>query len=49
MGLFTGVDFADFLLGLPYQTFYDTVQEDNDGKSTHYHFFGQDEWRLTPG
>ena len=34
-GLFTGVDFADFLLGLPYQTFYDVVQADNDGKSTH--------------
>ena len=32
-GLFTGVDFADFLLGLPYQTFYDVVEEDNDGKS----------------
>ncbi len=47
-GLFTGVDFADFLLGLPYQTFYDVVQEDNDGKSTHYHFFAQDQWKLTP-
>ncbi|HEX6772719.1 MAG TPA: TonB-dependent receptor [Acidobacteriaceae bacterium] len=47
-GLFTGVDFADFLLGLPYQTFYDVVQEDNDGKSTHYHFFGQDQWKATP-
>ena len=46
-GLFTGVDFADFLTGLPYQTFYDVVQEDNDGKSTHYHFFGQDQWKAT--
>jgi hypothetical protein len=45
-GLFTGVDFADFLLGLPYQTFYDVVQEDNDGKSTHYHFFAQDQWKV---
>lgn len=47
-GLFTGVDFADFLLGLPYQTFYDVVQADNDGKSTHYAVFGQDQWKVTP-
>lgn len=47
-GLFTGVDFADFLLGLPYQTFYDVVAQDNDGKSTHYHFFAQDQWKVNP-
>ena len=47
-GLFTGVDFADFLLGLPYQTFYDVVRQDNDGLSNHYAFFAQDEWRATP-
>lgn len=46
-GLFTGVDFADFLLGLPYQTFYDVVQQDNDGRSIHYHFFAQDQWKAT--
>ncbi len=46
-GLFTGVDFADFLLGTPYQTFYDVVQADNDGKSTHYSFFAQDQWKAT--
>ncbi len=46
-GQFTGVDFADFLSGLPYQTFYDVVQQDNDGKSYHYHFYGQDSWRAT--
>jgi len=45
-GMFTGVDFADFLLGIPNQTFYDVVKEDNDGTSTHYHFFAQDEWRV---
>lgn len=45
-GLFTGVDFADFLLGIPFQTFYDVVRQDNDGVSVHYHFFGQDEWRI---
>jgi len=46
-GLFTGVDFADFLTGLPYQTFYDVVQQDNDGKSVHYQFFAQDQWKAT--
>ncbi len=46
-GLFTGVDFADFLLGTPYQTFYDVVQADNDGRSTHYAFYGQDQWKAT--
>lgn len=45
-GKFTGVDFADFLLGLPNQSFYDVVRQDNDGLSGHYHFFGQDEWRI---
>jgi len=47
-GLFTGVDFGDFLLGLPDQTFYDVVRQDNDGLSNHYAVFGQDEWRLNP-
>ncbi len=47
-GLFTGVDFADFLLGTPYQTFYDVVQADNDGKSTHYAAYAQDQWKATP-
>lgn len=47
-GMFTGVDFADFLLGLPNQTFYDVVRQDNDGVSAHYHFFAQDEWRVNP-
>ena len=45
-GLFTGVDFADFLIGTPYQTFYDVVQQDNDGKTKHYHFFAQDQWKV---
>jgi hypothetical protein len=46
-GLFTGVDFADFLSGLPYQTFYDVVSEDNDGKSSHYDFYAQDQWKIS--
>jgi hypothetical protein len=47
-GMFTGVDFADFLLGIPNQTFYDVVSQDNDGVSNHYALFGQDEWRINP-
>jgi hypothetical protein len=45
---FTGYDFADFLLGLPTQTFYDVVKQDNHGLSTHYNFYGQDTWQVTP-
>jgi hypothetical protein len=47
-GAFTGVDFADFLIGTPIATFYDVIQEDNDGLSAHYHFYAQDEWRASP-
>jgi len=48
VGQYTGVDFADFLLGIPNNTFYDVVQQDNDGKSIHYHFYAQDEWKASP-
>jgi hypothetical protein len=47
-GIFTGVDFADLLLGLPFQTYYDVVNQDNDGLSAHYHAFAQDQWVVTP-
>lgn len=47
-GLFTGVDFGDFLLGLPNQTFYDVVKQDNHGIAAIYSFFAQDEWRVSP-
>lgn len=46
-GMFSGVDFADFLLGIPNSTAYDVVQQDNDGKTMHYHFFVQDQWRVS--
>jgi hypothetical protein len=48
VGKFTGVDFGDFLLGIPNQTFYDVVSQDNDGVSYHYHAFAQDEWHVSP-
>jgi outer membrane receptor protein involved in Fe transport len=46
VGNYTGVDFADFLLGIPNATEYDTVQQDNDGRTIHYHFFAQDQWKV---
>lgn len=48
VGNYTGVDFADFLIGIPNATAYDVVQQDNDGKTIHYHFFAQDQWKATP-
>ena len=47
-GMFTGNDFADFLLGLPNATFWDTVSQDNNGQSTHYNFYAQDTWQVKP-
>ena len=44
---FTGQEFADFLIGAPNQTFYDVVQSDNDGKTNHYNFYAQDQWKAT--
>jgi hypothetical protein len=46
VGNYTGVDFADFLVGIPNATEYDTVQQDNDGSTIHYHFFAQDQWKA---
>lgn len=45
---FTGQEFGDFLIGVPQATAYDVVQSDNDGISTHYAFYAQDEWKITP-
>jgi hypothetical protein len=44
---FTGNDFADFLLGIPNNTFYDTVSQDNNGSSIYYNFFGQDTFQVS--
>jgi hypothetical protein len=44
---FTGNEFADFLIGTPNTTFYDVVQSDNDGRAKHYHFYAQDQWRVS--
>ncbi len=46
-GSFTGLGFSDFLLGVPISTSYARVQQDNDGQTTHYHFFGQDNFKVS--
>ncbi|HZF39818.1 MAG TPA: TonB-dependent receptor, partial [Blastocatellia bacterium] len=46
-GKFSGSDFADFLLGIPLSTSFAIIQQDNDGRTTHYHFFGQDSFRVS--
>jgi hypothetical protein len=45
-GTFTGVPFADFLLGLPINTDLDDVKSDNDGRSNHFNAYAQDSWRV---
>ena len=45
---FTGQEFADFLLGTPYQTETDDVTSENQGRSTAYAFYAQDNWHATP-
>lgn len=45
-GTFTGVPFADFLLGLPINTSVDDVKNDNDGRSNHYNAYAQDSFRV---
>ena len=48
IGDFTGVDFADFLVGIPNNTFYDIVNQNIDGVAAEYHAYAQDEWKATP-
>ena len=46
-GRYSGSDFADFLLGLPYHSSYASVKQDNDGVAKHYGFFAQDSFKAT--
>ena len=45
--MFTGYDFADFLIGAPATSFLDNVQLDNDGRNFVLAFFAQDSFRAT--
>jgi len=50
LGTFPGdaYQFSDFLTGAPVETqYYSLVPKDN-GRSTYYGFYGQDQWRVTP-
>lgn len=47
-GSFTGFDFADFLLGLPFQSTVGVIGPDFRAKQTTLAFFGQDEFKVTP-
>ncbi len=43
----TGNEFADFLVGVPYQTLSDNIRQDNIGTANSYAFYGQDNWKAT--
>ncbi len=45
-GRYSGADFADFLMGLPYASSYASVKQDNDGVAWHYAFFAQDSYKV---
>ncbi len=47
-GSYTGNEFADFLLGVPYQTQIDNITSDNNGTANAYAFYAQDNWKTTP-
>ena len=44
----TGQEFADFLIGVPYQSQTNAVSSDNNGVSESYSFYAQDSWKATP-
>lgn len=46
-GRFSGRDLSDLLLGLPYQSSYASVKQDNDGLSWHYALYLQDSFKVS--
>ena len=46
-GQFTNVDFAEFLLGVPYYTYVVHTPGLIDGKATHYYGYAEDSFRAT--
>lgn len=46
-GTFSHSGTGDFLLGLPVETAYAIVKNDNDGRTTHYAFYAQDTFRVS--
>ncbi len=47
-GTFSSVPMGDFLLGLPVETAFAIVKNDNDGRTTHYAYYAQDSFRMSP-
>jgi Carboxypeptidase regulatory-like domain len=47
-GMFTGNDFADFLLGLPNESDVDNVTQDNNGNTHQWALYAQDSFRVGP-
>jgi hypothetical protein len=45
-GYFTGHDFSDFLVGVPYFTYVTHTPPNIDGKSTNYYGFAQDSFKV---
>lgn len=44
----TGNQWADFLIGVPYQSQSNNILRDNDGTANAYAFYAQDNWKATP-
>jgi len=44
----TGNEFADFLVGVPYQSQSNNIRQDNDGTANAFAFYVQDNWKATP-
>ncbi len=42
-----GQEFADFLIGVPYQSSTNTINQDNNGTGHSYAFYAQDSWKAT--
>ena len=45
---YTGQEFADFLIGAPFQSYTDNITTNNRGRSAAYAFYAQDNWRARP-
>ncbi len=43
----TGNQFADFLVGVPYQSQSNSIRQDNDASANSYAFYAQDNWKAT--
>ena len=43
----TGNQFADFLVGVPYQNQSNNIRQDNDASANSYAFYAQDNWKAT--